>query len=517
MMKSERLDELIQKYTLGNLTESEASELSDHLNSENAEDARRKLRLALRADAYLQEAAAEMDSSSSKTVKGRKILSLDRILWPLGSIAAALVIGMLTWSYGPKKQSAEDTRVGTIHRIEGVAKNQDGTAIQVGSALEAEDKITMDTGLVEIVFRDTGVHAVATAPLVMTVHGADKVFLHRGDLKLHVPPQGVGFVVETEEREITDLGTSFVVSARQSESRVLVLEGLVSVGTKVGVRERYMSEGEAATFSKKGDIKMVMNNVSKIPDISAIASKNQTSLPGKIYTLKRKQLPSLSDLEDVLGKRLLPLVNSGFQNRNSLEKLRATDGTFPFTGISGAYNQFAERHGLDTDTVNRAGWVAWHSGKLTPPKAGRYRFWGYADNHLLVAVNNKPVFEAGRYDSAFRKSAKVPRQNHPALPCLNSRAGFASGPWFEVGDTAVNFDLLFGEKKGNLTYGLLLIEHEGESYEKTAWGQPKWPVFLTQPPTQAHQQELKKLRAFMEQKLLGSFAVAPESAWSVME
>ena len=82
----------------------------------------------------------------------------------------------------------------------------------------------MKEGIVELAF-GTAAHAIATAPLSLTVQTADRVFLNRGDLKLHVPPQGIGFVVETRERKITDLGTSFVVSAEQQGSQVFVLEG----------------------------------------------------------------------------------------------------------------------------------------------------------------------------------------------------------------------------------------------------------------------------------------------------
>ena len=59
-MKAERLENLIQRYVLGRLTDTEAEELSQHLRQEGAADSRRKLRLALKTDAYLQEAAAEM-------------------------------------------------------------------------------------------------------------------------------------------------------------------------------------------------------------------------------------------------------------------------------------------------------------------------------------------------------------------------------------------------------------------------------------------------------------------------
>ena len=49
-MTAERLDELIQKYVQQTLSESEADELSCCLDQEDASEARRKLRLALKAD-----------------------------------------------------------------------------------------------------------------------------------------------------------------------------------------------------------------------------------------------------------------------------------------------------------------------------------------------------------------------------------------------------------------------------------------------------------------------------------
>jgi hypothetical protein len=86
-----------------------------------------------------------------------------------------------------------------------------------------------------------------------------------------------------------------------------------------------------------------------------------------------------------------------------------------------------------------------------------------------------------------------------------------------VGDDPVQFDLLFGERFGNLTFGLLLVECEGDSYESTFWGQPKWPLFLTAAPGESQQQELNRLRAHMEQKLMGSFSVSSNALWKVEE
>ena len=123
-------------------------------------------------------------------------------------------------------------------------------------------------------------------------------------------------------------------------------------------------------------------------------------------------------------------MNSNFTDLGILKDLKQ-GRKLSFNGIAGTYNQFPEHTGL-SPFDNRQGWLVWYQGKVVPPKSGKYRFWGYADNHLVASINGKPVFEGGRYDSIFRKKLDTHRTNHPSFPCLNSEAGFAAGEWFEV-------------------------------------------------------------------------------------
>jgi len=156
------------------------------------------------------------------------------------------------------------------------------------------------------------------------------------------------------------------------------------------------------------------------------------------------------------------------------------------------------------------------SRKSRATQRGRYRFWGYADNHLLVAINGKSVFEGSRRDSSF-KELGIERTDNPALPCLIARAGFASSDWIEMGSDSVQLDILFGEVGGNITSGLLLVEREGDAYEETIWGQPKWPLFLTQAPSNKETAEFRNLADYLEQKTMGSFSVSDEAIWKVTE
>jgi hypothetical protein len=198
-MIASRLEELTQKYVLGNISKAEGEELAAYLSQDEAKAARDHFRLALKTDAYLQEAAAELEGEPAVASSSR-VLSFERSLWAIGGIAAAIAVGLITWI-----QSPDPTGVAIVHRTEGQAHSPANQMLVTGDFLQEDDRLTVTEGLVELVFEDTGVHAVASAPLSMTLHSSERVFLHEGDLKLTVPPQGIGFIVETEEREITDL------------------------------------------------------------------------------------------------------------------------------------------------------------------------------------------------------------------------------------------------------------------------------------------------------------------------
>lgn len=429
-----------------------------------------------------------------------------------GSIAAMAIFGLFLWT-GPMNET--DPGIARIIRIEGGGADVSGRGLSVGDELRAGEQLSMESGMIEMAFRETGVHIIATAPLSLTADSPNRISLHDGEAKLHVPPQGVGFVVETAERKITDLGTSFVVTARERGSKVLVLDGEIMVGERDGEGGQLMVEGDLANFDPSGAMKFRSGQHSGLPElIKPSLIPTEHSLSGNIFGFDEATVfvERIRD-EDFIGKEFLPLIRSEFQDRSGLERMKQ-GSLLRFGGIAGSYVHFPERSGLDAHS-DRGGWLAWYQGRVTPPQSGRFRFWGYADNQLLVAINGEPVFEASRYKSVFREELNVPRQNHPSWPCLNATSGFASGPWIEVGDEPVQIDILFGETGGKLTSGLLLIEREGETYEPTFWGQPKWPLFLTEPPAAAEIAELENLRGHMEEKLTGSFSISGEAIWKV--
>ena len=439
---------------------------------------------------------------------GRKsMLSFPNLAW-LG-IAAALIFAFLNLL----NQEPLDQGVAKLIRLEGTAKPMEKERV-----LRKDEEFVIEEGLVEMAFRETGVHLIGTGPLKMTLLGNDRVFLKEGEIKLVVPPQGIGFVVDTMERKFVDLGTSFVVQASNEGSKVLVLEGEIAVGGRNDKPSQLMSQGSTADFDRNGSVNLRARGPSGVPEISLPSmTPSGRSLSGKIYGIKKGTFPATTDKEKIkkraIVRHFIPLVRSGFKNQDRFNNF-VQGRPLRFMGIAGTYDSFPLRTSLSPYSIEN-GWLAWYSGQVKAPKTGRYRFWGYADNNLLVAIDRKPVFEGSRYDSHFQNELKVPRKNHPFLPCLNARAGFASGKWFVVGDEPVRIDLLFGETSMTMTSGLLLIEYQKDSYEKTYWGQPKWPLFLTEFPQEKQLAELDELRIHMEEKIKGSFSVSQDSVWQV--
>ena len=437
----------------------------------------------------------------------KNILTFPHLAW-LG-IAAALVFAFLNLS----NKEAVDSGVAKLIRLEGVTKPMD-----IEKLLQKDEEFAIEDGLVEMTFRETGVNLVGIGPLNMTIMGNDRVFLKEGEIKLVVPPQGIGFVVDTMERKFVDLGTSFVVQANEQGSKILVLEGEVAVGGRDDSPSKLMGKGSMADFDRSGKVQVRGEKASGVPELSVPPMiQTDSSLKGRIFGIKKGSEPRPEGKDEIqeitITKRFLPLVKSGFKNQKKLGQF-VQGRPLRFLGIAGSYNHFPENVSLDSySTIH--GWMAWYSGQVKAPEPGKYRFWGYADNNLLVSINGKAVFEGSRADSHFRNDLNVFRKNHPSLPCLNSRSGFARGKWITMGDDPVRIDLLFGERSENLTSGILLIEKEGSPYDKTYWGQPMWPLFLTEFPTDKQLAELDQLRMHMEENIKGSFSVSRDAVWKV--
>jgi len=120
----------------------------------------------------------------------------------LSPIAASLIVGALGWFRIPEEHAGEIERgIASVIRIEGKGKAGQDRVVVDGAELFAGEELAMRQGLIELAFHETRVHVVATGPLRMMLDSDQRVSLHEGLVKLVVPPQGVGFVVDTAQRK----------------------------------------------------------------------------------------------------------------------------------------------------------------------------------------------------------------------------------------------------------------------------------------------------------------------------
>jgi hypothetical protein len=86
----------------------------------------------------------------------------------------------------------------------------------------------LQKGLLHLQFNG-GVMVYVEAPARFDMVSNSRVVLHRGRLSAKVPPEGIGFTVETPEAEVVDFGTEFSVDVEGGASEVHVFDGLVRV------------------------------------------------------------------------------------------------------------------------------------------------------------------------------------------------------------------------------------------------------------------------------------------------
>ena len=210
---------LLHRYLDGAIT-AEELELLEELLRGNAE-ARAALRSLATIDAKWQEIAA--DEAFGKVVEPTALAAGDsmvasgvgssigsRPLWlALTALAAALVVGAFGWFRASDETPTEaDRGIARVIRIEGEGKAGQDRVVVDGAELFAGEDLVMQQGLIELAFRETGVHVIATAPLKMKLDSDQRVSLHEGKVKLVVPPQGVGFVVDTAQRKFVAFRSS---------------------------------------------------------------------------------------------------------------------------------------------------------------------------------------------------------------------------------------------------------------------------------------------------------------------
>jgi ferric-dicitrate binding protein FerR (iron transport regulator) len=151
----------------------------------------------------------------------------------LTAVAALLLVALLVfwqWKAVPPPLPALNP-VATV--IESLAAywGPEGRPLQPGEPLAA-GPLELMQGVTRLRFRD-GVEVVVEGPASLRLVGPRQMFLGSGRAVAHVPKQSDGFIIETPQAQLTDLGTEFGVGVGSSgDTEVHVFEGTVIANFK---------------------------------------------------------------------------------------------------------------------------------------------------------------------------------------------------------------------------------------------------------------------------------------------
>ncbi len=129
--------------------------------------------------------------------------------------------------------------------------------------------------------------------------------------------------------------------------------------------------------------------------------------------------------------------------------------------------------------IQAPGWLAYYEGWFTPPETGEYRFQGFADDMMAVAVDGTTVLSAfwpGQGDGSaipFRASW-LPKDGHKTdgmqlrQPKEYGHLGARyKGSWLQLRKGQAYFiQIAISESHGGIFSSELLIEQKGEKYSK---------------------------------------------------
>jgi len=123
-------------------------------------------------------------------------------------------------------------------------------------------------------------------------------------------------------------------------------------------------------------------------------------------------------------------------------------------------------------------WCVHYKGKIMRKEGGRFRFWGFGDDVLLVRVNGKVVLNASYGD--FRTELCEWERHDEDYKYYMGHAQAAVGDWFELEPgVPVEMEVLIGEIPGGLFCAYLVVEDQAEDYAQNQQGMPILPVFKT--------------------------------------
>ena len=164
----------------------------------------------------------------------------------IGAIAALILVALFSWSLlQPEPKSTEQPNyIAIVTHAEGALWEGEDASVIIGSAL-TPGMIELCEGRVELEL-NSGVQVALEGQTRFRLVDAKHGVLEEGMLSANVPPEGLGFTVDTPQMEVVDLGTRFGLNVTKVASEVHVFDGEVEATLQ---RDTQRSQTELLTTS----------------------------------------------------------------------------------------------------------------------------------------------------------------------------------------------------------------------------------------------------------------------------
>jgi len=135
-------------------------------------------------------------------------------------------------------------------------------------------------------------------------------------------------------------------------------------------------------------------------------------------------------------------------------------------------------------------WAVHYQGQLVYKEDITFRFWGFADDIMLVRVDGKVVLSACWHDRPDGARGGITSQvffspiwqtsSPDSFRYWLGNNSSVVGDWITLkAGEPLDMEVLIGESPGGIFCSMLLVEVKGEKYEKGPQGNPVLPIFKT--------------------------------------
>jgi hypothetical protein len=121
-------------------------------------------------------------------------------------------------------------------------------------------------------------------------------------------------------------------------------------------------------------------------------------------------------------------------------------------------------------------WVALYKGTVAAPYTDNIRFWGYADDVMLVRVGEQVVLNGSRFDT--QSKLQMPKELTQVSRYTCGNGALVNGPWIQVtAGKPLDVQVLIGERPGGAFCAFLALERQSTPPKPGPDGRPLFDLF----------------------------------------